>query len=300
MNNSSSGLGPAMGTRSHSKSPVDSPNLSSMNASSSSNMNELRLQTEQRGGTGLVNADSGGGCSVYFEELNEAPYNLIISDKCPSCNLVVGKHVRRPHMAQVAPVRQADSQSNSLISNLVQASLPKWDSTNGVSCHQFLSRMSQVLSTSDMPRENWYRLFPHTVTDIASGEWIQANIVEKQLTWNEAVIAFTARFQLSSNKATLSREFANCCQGKWESVQSYSSRFLGFMQQLNIDKNIDIIIQQYINNLSYRMQHRYIETMASVRITNPNYRVKNIQESIDICLSLDSAVVPEGVNVGLS
>src|SRR5690348_9326174 len=84
-------------------------------------------------------------------------------------------------------------------------------------------------------------------TDSASASsraWIAAEIINKQLTWDQAKVTFTDRFQQSDYNMLLTQEFIRCRQGKTDTVQAYSDRFQlqSLVTQLNYADDNQLVI----------------------------------------------------------
>ncbi len=145
---------------------------------------------------------------------------MSIFDQCPECSFRVSRHTRRPvSVSSFLPIQpssssnpSAPSNSNNTLSTLLRLvpSLDKWTSQSN--CRSFLQRIEHILSTSDIPSSEWYKIFPHVVSDPLASAWIQRNIIATTLDWPEAKMAFTSHFQLADHRVTAQRQFSDIKQ----------------------------------------------------------------------------------------
>jgi len=228
-------------------------------------------------------------CTLFRDELEEK-HQLAITDPCPVCEIMVGRHPLSPVVAP-APIIPPIIPRAPSVSAFVRLAptLPKW--TREKVCRPFFKKLTLILETQakEIPQSEWVNVFPLIIEEAAAIEWVNTNIisVNPPLTWKQVEKTFTSHFQLQDYKLTLQLEYDRCKQKPSESVQLYADRFVELSSQLSRDDEDEQVIHHFISGLSSSITTKYYEAVAVLEMQNPDFVVKSLGAVIHMCSRLD-------------
>jgi hypothetical protein len=123
----------------------------------------------------------------------------------------------------------------------------------------------------------------------SEASWIEKNIINEQLDWNEAKEKFISHFQRDDHRVQLRSKYDNIKQTNKESVQDYSDRFIDLCEELNRPNNDPLVIDHYIKHLQIDIQKKFRERLTTVRIekNNLDFEFESLKQVIHICIAYD-------------
>lgn len=230
-------------------------------------------------------------CNAFVEELKEMALSL--GDKCSYCEVVVAHHARRP--AETKDFINSFS-SLALSTGLSHSSgrttdVPKWGSAEYRHAKPFLDRCEQLFTADHVDKKRWPSLLLKAVTDVGESAWIKRHIVDANMEWNDAKVAFTAHFEQHSYNAQLKESYHSCRQKLKERVQKYADRYQNICFQLGYLDDSMFIIDKYINGLEQGIRKKYEEhifnltSLSSAQVVQE--KCSSLRAVIDITLGLD-------------
>lgn len=259
-------------------------------------------------------------CNVLFEEF-KIEFELPITASCPVCSHVGARHTRRPTVPSVVPLstrlagsvvnhsspRLAAIDATPSIESLAVADpidvpdavltrferldrssrIPRWTSQSV--CRTFLQRLQLSLSTSGIPQQYWSFVFSFVADDVSVATWLNDRIVQKQLDWPTACSTFTAHFEASDYSAVLLQRYYDLHQARTESVQEYADRFTTLCSALGVAQDDFMTINQFLRNLSDRIQRQYYDFLALEKARGTPYKPASLAHLIEICIGFDVA-----------
>jgi hypothetical protein len=165
--------------------------------------------------------------------------------------------------------------------------LPKWKS-NSI-CHVFLSEITRALENSEIPENEWYRVFSYVSDDHLVNDWIHRNITQPQLDFEEACDTFRKHFELAAAAELLAQEYSRCQQRVNESVQSYSDRFSNICARRNIKDEDCLAIQHFVEHLQSPIARKYREQLALAKLLGHTPNVDTLSGVISFAIGLEVA-----------
>ena len=118
-------------------------------------------------------------CSMYIEELKEHDDISVVSDACPHCGLPGFRHGRKPIVNETITYNNPPAVASNIFRDVVKT-LPKWKANESSSSH-FLKRTAQILTAGNIPQTEWTRLLLLQIDDTNESDWVQNNIISKDL-----------------------------------------------------------------------------------------------------------------------
>jgi hypothetical protein len=227
-------------------------------------------------------------CNVKFEEFKDV-YNIGLAEYCPACEIKGAFHERKT-IIPILTVSESMKPSSTNVTSAfikIQKLLPKFDKSD---CREFLKQVERRLKFSDgIPQEKWTLVFLYIEIDSSSADWIERNIINEQLNWNEAKIKFMSHFQRADHRAQLKSRYDHIKQTSKESVQNYSDRFTDICEQLNRADDDFLIIDHYVKNLQIDIQKKFKERLTTVRLDKKDkeFEFDSLKEVIQICITYD-------------
>ena len=251
-------------------------------------------------------------CTSYREELS---IDLQPCDACTACGVKVARHPRDPKLIAAAQAAAAQASATAAAAtaaaqlaappHLLSASssasssfqtavkslgslLPKW--SHKTVCRTFLQRTEQVLSTSVANPAEWNKAFVIQFADpsfVSQAQWIQDNIVNKSLTWEQSKKVFSSHFELADFRVTLQAEYDACKQSKGESVQLYADRFSDICSQLGYLDDNELVIHHFVSHLNERLHQRYFDSIGQIQCTDPDFEIRSLTRAIAHCIKLE-------------
>ena len=92
--------------------------------------------------------------------------------------------------------------------------LPVWREGSRKTCVEFLRELTELLSTTNYPEAQWYRVFPLVVEEGYNRTWVHKNIVSKfpsVAPWKEVCTIFKSHFE--------SADYIEKLWVKWQSIR---------------------------------------------------------------------------------
>ena len=233
-----------------------------------------------------IKSDPMGLCKATLEELRDGE-KLGLTAACPICKIHVAYHNRQ---ATLSPV-PLEIKSLSLGSRSVD--VPKWRSGEFKSTIPFLNRIEQVCRADGIPESRWTPLLLKAVTNQAEADWVDKNIVVKELSWVDAKKAFTAHFEKQDYKAELVKEYLKCRQGRQESVQLYSDRFRQLCAQLNYSDTSEFVINQFESGLLHSVHREVLQHLSVVESLDATKAIElraSLDSFMNVCVRVDNNI----------
>ena len=244
-------------------------------------------------------------CSLYLDELKDE-FDLRVIDECPACHVIVARHQRQPLSLDVNTSNNSTQANNTsstsprsvnvakAFRNLKSTSvLPTWKSSSV--CHVFLSELTRTLKNSEVPSHHWYRAFAFVTDDYMINDWIDRNIIEPHLSFNDAVETFRVHFESAAAAELLAQEYSHCQQKPHEPVQSYSDRFANICARRGINDTDTLAIQHFIEHLQPLTQRQYRTQVAVAQANGLSPKVSTLYEVISYVIALE--VATKGVDL---
>src|SRR6185437_5644051 len=88
----------------------------------------------------------------------------------------------------------------------VRSSLPKWR-IDFKFVKPFFERCQQVFIADNVDPTYWVRLLLRAVEDVNESAWVKSNLVDKNLTWEQAQDAFSQHFEMYSHSTQLVKDY---------------------------------------------------------------------------------------------
>ena len=237
-------------------------------------------------------------CSMYYELLMSTRFNLDELSQCPACKVQVAFHHHQPpSQAAVADVSanvssakyESDSSAYALhFTSGVRSILPKWR-IDYKYVKPFLDRCEQVLTADNVDPKVWVRLLLRAVEDVGESSWVQSNIVDKKLSWQEAREAFAKHFELFSYSTQIVQDYECIKQSSRQTVQDYSHKFMRLCAELGYESTNPLVVQHYINGLSPERLASYKKQLALVKLIrgDDSYTVASLETAVQLTLDLE-------------
>jgi RNase H-like domain found in reverse transcriptase/Integrase core domain/Integrase zinc binding domain/Reverse transcriptase (RNA-dependent DNA polymerase)/Chromo (CHRromatin Organisation MOdifier) domain len=235
--------------------------------------------------TAATTAPASTLCNTYIERL-ESSYQLEPADPCPVCEHLVGRH--RPAPTTAGYPSSASPSASDFANKLskVAKDLPKWSSTSV--CRTFLDKIGLIMPSSGIDKAEWNKALPHLLIEhVAAAKWVQANIVDKNLGWEESSKVFTAHFQLSDHRETLKAEYRLCKQTRGETGQAYVDRVHNLVTQLGYDEDDEQTINKLLDNLRPEMYRSINHFVLTVQEANPAYTIDTFAKASSVIIKVD-------------
>jgi hypothetical protein len=130
-----------------------------------------------------------------------------------------------------------------------------------------MAKLETALTQSPIAPTSWIYFIPMMVSedDRNMQDWIQANIITPNLSWNAAKSTFIKHYERADWLDTQRAKYDSCVQGPQESVQKYTDRFTALMRQLNITDGDLLNIAHYMKGLHTPIYKRLIEHRSDMR-----------------------------------
>ncbi len=230
-------------------------------------------------------------CNTLYGEFKET-YNLGLNEFCPSCKNIGAFHNRSEPIVSTSNNNNS-STTTSLLTSVtnsfikIQKLLPKFNKSD---CREFLKQIERRLKFSDtIPQEKWILVFMYIEMDSSEASWIETNIINEQLNWNEAKKIFISHFQRADHRVQLRSKYDNIKQTNKESVQDYSDRFIDLCEELNRPNDDPLVIDHYIKHLQIDIQKKFRERLTTVRIekNDLDFEFESLKQVINICIAYD-------------
>jgi hypothetical protein len=228
-------------------------------------------------------------CNTLYNEFKET-YNLGLHELCPSCKNIGAFHNRSEPIISTTSVSSSTITSSTSVTNSfikIQKLLPKFNKSD---CREFLKQIERRLKFCDtIPQEKWILVFMYIEMNSSEASWIEKNIINEQLDWNEAKDKFISHFQRADHRVQLRSKYDNIKQTNKESVQDYSDRFIDLCEELNRPNNDPLVIDHYIKHLQIDIQKKFRERLTTVRIekNNLDFEFESLKQVINICIAYD-------------
>ncbi len=175
-------------------------------------------------------------CNAYYEEFAKASK---LADLCEVCGIVGGRHSRAPVTVSVPAV--------SASSSLGKIVIPKW--TNQSVCKVFLQDLQRNLKAHGKPKSVWPNYLLMSVEDSSAGAWVEKNILDENLSWENACVKFTNYFQKTDYSVELERKWLKNKHAPNEPVRIYFQRCRDYISQLGYDPDDKHVISTVVNNI---------------------------------------------------
>ena len=230
-------------------------------------------------------------CNVLFGEFKEL-FGLELSERCPGCTNKGVYHNRSEPIISTG-ITKNESTYKAGLSNVtnafikIQKLLPDFDKTD---CREFLKKVERRLRFSDgIPQDKWTLVFMYITMDSSGAAWIERNIINEELDWNDAKNKFISHFQRADHRVQLRHKYDNIKQTSKESVQDYSDRFIDICEELNRPDNDPIVIDHYVKHLQSEIQKKFRERLTTVRIDKDDldFEFTSLKKVINICIAYD-------------
>ena len=245
-------------------------------------------------------------CLLYLEELKDE-YGLRAFDECPGCNVLVARHQRQPLSVDVNTSNSSQVNTSSTSPRSVNVAkafrnlksthvLPVWKSATV--CHVFLSELTRCLKNSEVPSDQWYRAFAYVTDDYMISDWIDRNIIEPHLSFDQAVEKFRSHFETAAATELLAQEYSRCQQKPNESVQSYADRFSNICSRRRIADDDKLAIQHFIEHLQPSTQRQYRTQVGFAKANGNSPKVDKLSDVINYAIALE--VAAKGVDISSS
>lgn len=229
-----------------------------------------------------------GCCLEYNENLQPG--------RCPDCGWARGFHQHKPAHPLAAAAsalvstrakEQRDVEKSTISTlNAVFKDEKKWGTIVKETATQFMERVKRGLEAcgSVVAVEQYYRVFRLVIdpAQIEMSEWVNKNIVDTKLSWDDASSQFIRRYTLPDEKEQLTKEFMDCRQRSDQTCQEYSQHFQRLATQQGVDLNIAATANQYRHGLLPALQERLIEEVKSIRIKDAAFEIKTLSEATRI------------------
>ena len=161
----------------------------------------------------------------------------------------------------------------------------------------FFSKLENKLSLVPHTKSFWVRLLPGLMEDHHSAEWVRLNIVDKDLSWDDAQEVFSKHFDLADLDDILHSKYDVCKQSAKESVQSYTDRFSSLCHELKLDSSPALqkeAVRKLVNGLNkdilneFKQFRRISKTNAlACNTTSPDFDSLDFVIKTLIRLSVD-------------
>ena len=145
----------------------------------------------------------------------------------------------------------------------------KWTSKS--IAHDFIARMERPLRRSPIPPTGWIYFIPELISehDRDMQDWVEANIISPNLSWNAAKTAFIKHYERADWKRVVQGKYESCVQRTHESVQSYTDRYRALMYQLSLTDGDKQNIERYMKGLHKNIFNELIKYQADMRRRDP-------------------------------
>ena len=243
-------------------------------------------------------------CPAFQEELRN-DYNLLAGDPCGVCNHLVVHHLRQstvtlqhqvPSPTFQSPMSTASNDPYINIANRtaplfrsMKPLIPMW--SRSLSAFQFVNDLQRVLSISEIPFNDWYKIFSYISDDSDISSWIYKNIVSvPHMSFDRAKNIFISHFERVHSRALLMHDFQKCIQRPQESVQDYADRFQAFCYRLNIQDDDILAIEQFKNHLALPIREKLLENTALAKALGHAPSMDTLSQVIQLSIDLDVAI----------
>lgn len=159
------------------------------------------------------------------------------------------------------------------------------------SSKMFFNRLEVALRAAKYDSQVYVSLLPLLMTNEADKRWVDNYIAnaQPQLTWDQAKAKFSAHFDSRSLIDDLRTEFRSLTQHSYESVQSFASRFLYYVEALEMKDEANAIsefkfrLRNNIANEVNRMIHTTGESKFYAEYCSLNKFIERCIEASRIC-----------------
>lgn len=225
-------------------------------------------------------------CEVYQELLMKK--HLSITDQCPVCQCLVGRHKHSPISSATNSNDGSDDISEGKLHKRdgTKSDIPKWKDYKHVK--PFLDRMERVLEADLVDENHWPRLLMKA-TEGFDSSWIKKHIVDTKLKWKEARKKFAEHFERYSYDLELRNKYESIHQLDKESTQKYADRYLNLIEELGYEKDHELIIQHFITKLSPENNMEFKKYMTTLELSTDISEIMNSLDSVmEIAIKLDA------------
>jgi len=231
-------------------------------------------------------------CSMYIEELKEHDDISVVSDACPHCGLPGFRHGRKPIVNETITYNNPPAVASNIFRDVVKT-LPKWKANESSSSH-FLKRTAQILTAGNIPQTEWTRLLLLQIDDTNESDWVQNNIISKDLDWDDAIPIFAGHFDVFNVKDKLESDYESCRQYSKtkETVQHYSDRFLALCSELNIKDDDNRCITHFINGLSYHIKNKLKEQVNFSKVLGNPIVLTSLKTVCEMAIAIELTIIP--------
>jgi hypothetical protein len=133
--------------------------------------------------------------------------------------------------------------------------------------HEFIQTLESALDQSPIDGTHWIYIIPMMISDRDPNvmEWVRTNITTPALSWNAAKAAFIGHYQKADWVDTRRKLYDTCTEGKDESVQSYTDRYMALTHQLGLADGDQLNIQHFLNGLRRPVHMKLTELRSNMR-----------------------------------
>lgn len=256
--------------------------------------------------------------SIHEEYPEFSPLNVF--SFCPGCEAKVAFHSRRGRpmdptfrvSSSAAAMGHSDREEHGREPRLsssaksgegflkLKKDLPVWKEGAKKTCFEFLRDLTELLSTTEYPRDTWYRVLPLVVEEGFNRTWVHNNIVSltpAPSSWEAACKLFTEHFECS--------DYLDRVWSRWhalrfehgESVQHFADRFRVMLAELDLDNDAKIVKKHFIKCLPAAIKQKYDEFCMAKDLdlgaeagsdSSSKYEPKDVDTIIKICVRIDT------------
>ncbi len=170
--------------------------------------------------------------------------------------------------------------------------LPVWREGSKRTCVEFLRELTELLSTTNYPETQWYRVFPLVVEEGFNRTWVHKNIVSKyasSVSWKEACTIFKAHFESSDYIEKVWAKWHSIRFEHGESVQHFSDRFRVMLEELELSPSDTVVQKHFLRTLPSNIRSHYDNFCLNRELDDGEpYEPSTVDKVIAICVRIEN------------
>ncbi len=169
--------------------------------------------------------------------------------------------------------------------------LPVWREGTRKTCVEFLRELTELLSTTNYPESQWYKVFPLVVEEGYNRTWVHKNIVSKfpsAILWKEACSIFRSHFESTDYTEKLWVKWQSIRFEHGESVQHFSDRFRVMLEELDLSPSDTVVMKHFLKTLPSNIRQHYDNFCLNRELDEGEpYVPADVDKIIAICVRIE-------------
>lgn len=170
--------------------------------------------------------------------------------------------------------------------------LPVWREGSRKTCVEFLRELTELLSTTNYPEAQWYRVFPLVVEEGYNRTWVHKNIVSKfpsVAPWKEVCTIFKSHFESADYIEKLWVKWQSIRFDHGESVQHFSDRFRVMLEELELSPTDTVVVKHFLKTLPSNIRQHYDNFCLNRELDDGEpYDPADVDKIITICVRIEN------------